>query len=55
MKGSIVVFILGVAVGVGGMLYRDDAKVRTSANTYIDHAVSQGAATAHTALTPAHN
>lgn len=46
----IIVFCLGCAVGVGGMLYRDDSKVRAATNAHIDSAVGAAAASAHSAL-----
>jgi hypothetical protein len=48
---TIVVFALGVALGIGAMSYRDDAKVRAATNAHIDSAVSQAATSAHQALT----
>ena len=47
----IVVFVLGCAAGVGGAAYHYDSQVRAATNAQVDHAIAQGAASAHTALT----
>jgi hypothetical protein len=46
----VVVLLVGVAMGVGAMLYRDDTQVRASTNAHLDSAVSSAATAAHNAL-----
>jgi hypothetical protein len=47
--------VLGAAVGIGGMMYKDDAQFRAQANAHIDAATAQAATAVHQGLQSAAN
>lgn len=51
----IISLVVGMAMGVGIMLYKDDAQFRAQANAHIDSAAAQAATAVHQGLQSAAN